>query len=69
MSVEPEYVNERIEIVPDVCNGKPVLRGTRITAQTMLEFLAPGDCIDDVLACMDYAAKLMGTRFQFYRLA
>jgi uncharacterized protein (DUF433 family) len=39
----------RIIIDPDICNGKPVVRGTRIAAQTILEFLAAGDSIDDVL--------------------
>lgn len=42
-------MNERISIKSDVCNGQPVVRGTRITAQTILEFLAAGDSIEDVL--------------------
>ncbi|HEX3799237.1 MAG TPA: DUF433 domain-containing protein [Verrucomicrobiae bacterium] len=63
-----------IEINPEVCNGKPVIRSTRIAVQTILEFLAAGDSIDellesypsitrkDVLACIDYAARLIGER-------
>jgi uncharacterized protein (DUF433 family) len=39
----------RITVDPDICNGKPVIKGTRITAQTVLEFLAAGDSIEDVL--------------------
>jgi uncharacterized protein (DUF433 family) len=39
----------RIVIKPDVCNGRPVIRGTRITAQTILEFLAAGDSVAEVL--------------------
>jgi hypothetical protein len=39
----------RISIKPDVCNGRPVVRGTRIAVQTVLEFLAAGDSIEDVL--------------------
>jgi uncharacterized protein (DUF433 family) len=66
---------ERIIVDPDICNGKPVIRGTRITAQTVLEFLAAGDSIEDVLeefpvlkrediqACLDYASKLMGNHY------
>ena len=66
---------ERISIEPDVCNGRPVVRDTRITAQTVLEFLAAGDSVEDVLeeypkltrrdvqACLDYAARLMGNHF------
>jgi uncharacterized protein (DUF433 family) len=72
---------ERIVINPDVCNGRPVIRGTRITAQTVLEFLAAGDSIDDVLesypklkrkdiqACLDYAARMMGNHFSVVRAA
>ncbi|NOT59541.1 MAG: DUF433 domain-containing protein [Acidobacteria bacterium] len=33
----------------DICNGRPVIKGTRITARTVLEFLAAGDSIEDVL--------------------
>jgi uncharacterized protein (DUF433 family) len=40
---------KRIIIASDICNGQPVIAGTRITAQTVLEFLAAGDSIEDVL--------------------
>ena len=43
-------MEDRVVIDPAICNGRPVVRGTRITAQTILEFLAAGDSIDDVLA-------------------
>jgi uncharacterized protein (DUF433 family) len=68
-------MSENIVIDPDVCNGRPVVRGTRITVQTVLEFLAAGDSIEDVLAeyptlnranvqaCLDYAARVMGNHF------
>ena len=39
----------RISISPDICNGRPVITGTRITVQTILEFLGAGDTIDEVL--------------------
>ena len=42
-------VNNRIVIKPDVCNGKPVIAGTRIAVETVLEFLGAGDSIADVL--------------------
>ncbi|MCX6904929.1 MAG: DUF433 domain-containing protein [Verrucomicrobia bacterium] len=42
-------MSERITVHPDICNGRPVIRGTRITAQTVLEFLAAGDSIEDML--------------------
>ena len=40
----------RIVIDPDICNGQPTIRGTRIAARTVLEFLAAGDAVEDVLA-------------------
>ena len=67
--------SDRITIEPDVCNGKPVIRGTRITAQTVLEFLAAGDSIEDILdeypdlkredvrACLEYASKLLANHY------
>ena len=60
----------RIELNPAVCNGKPVVRGTRITVQTVLSYLSAGDSVDevlrahpalsreDVLACIEYARRL-----------
>lgn len=64
-------MSERIEIHPDVCNGRPVVRGTRIAVKTVLEFMAAGDSVDDVLeeypaltredvhACLAYASGMM----------
>lgn len=34
---------ERIELDPRVCNGKPVIRGTRIPVTVILEQLAEGE--------------------------
>lgn len=60
---------------PDICNGKPVIAGTRITAQTVLEFLAAGDSIadvldeypslsrEDVLECVRFSSELMKHHF------
>ncbi len=68
-------------IAPDICNGRPVVRGTRIAVQTVLEFLAAGDSIEDVLqeypdltredvqACLDYAARVMGNHFSIVQAA
>jgi uncharacterized protein (DUF433 family) len=42
-------MNERIATDPDICNGRPVIRGSRVAVQTVLEFLAAGDSIEDVL--------------------
>ena len=74
-------MRSRITIHSDICNGKPVIRGTRITVQTILEFLAAGDSVEDVLreypgltrrdvqACLDYAARVMGHRFSLVATA
>jgi uncharacterized protein (DUF433 family) len=40
----------RITIDPEVCHGKPVIRGLRYPVESMLEYLSGGDSIDDVLA-------------------
>jgi uncharacterized protein (DUF433 family) len=60
---------------PDVCNGTPVLEGTRVTAQTIIEFLAAGDNIEeilveypqltqeDILECLSYASKAMSNHY------
>ena len=73
-------VGDRIAISPDVCNGRPVIHGTRITVQTVLEFLGAGDSIDeileeypsltreDVLACIQYSSRLMGNHFKMEAL-
>jgi uncharacterized protein (DUF433 family) len=39
----------RITIIPDVCNGKPTIRGMRITVNTILEFLGAGDTKETLL--------------------
>ena len=41
---------ERIEINPRVCNGKPVIRGTRIPVSVILEQIAEGEAWEAILA-------------------
>lgn len=65
-------MESRITIDPDLCNGKPTLRGKRITVQTILEFLGAGESREEILrqypslesrdidACLEFAARLMG---------
>ena len=72
---------DRIVIEPDICNGQPTVRDSRITVQTVLEFLAAGDNIeqlleaypsltrDDVLACIAFSSNLMKHRFSFREVA
>jgi uncharacterized protein (DUF433 family) len=61
---------ERIVINPEVLAGKPVIRGTRLAVEFILELLAvgqsesdilanyPGLTRDDILACLSYASYL-----------
>jgi uncharacterized protein (DUF433 family) len=41
---------ERITMDPEVCHGQPVVRGLRYPVQTLLELLASGMTLDEVLA-------------------
>ena len=38
-----------IEIDPEICGGKPVIKGTRITVELILELLANGWSYDEIL--------------------
>ena len=70
------YVHDRITIDPDLCNGKPTVRGLRLTVQTVLEFLAAGDSPQEVLesypflemadiyACLDFALEALKHRYE-----
>ena len=72
---------DRIDIHPDICNGRPVIAGTRIPVQTIMEFLGAGDSIDEVLeaypslkredvyACIQFADKLMANHYQIQKIA
>lgn len=42
-------ISERININEKVCNGKPVIKGTRITVQTILELLSAGNSPSEIL--------------------
>ena len=41
---------ERIELNPRVCDGKPVIKGTRIPVTVILEKIADGETWDALLA-------------------
>jgi uncharacterized protein (DUF433 family) len=40
---------DRITIDPDVCNGKPAVRGLRITVESVLDYLSAGETPDEIL--------------------
>ncbi len=39
---------DRIELNPKVCNGKPVIKGTRIPVTVILEQIAEGESWDTI---------------------
>ena len=63
-------LSQRITSDPEVLAGKPVIRGTRIAVELILELLAageteaevlenyPGLTREDILACLGYASYL-----------
>lgn len=71
---------ERITIIPDVCNGKPTIRGLRIAVETILGFLAAGDTAEEILdqypmlerediaACLSFASRMMGERYAVHQV-
>ena len=82
MASEPAiFLDGRITIDPEVCNGKPTIRGKRIAAQTILEFLGAGETTeeilkqypslesDDIRACLQFAALLMNNRYDLAKVA
>jgi uncharacterized protein (DUF433 family) len=66
---------QRISVDPNVCFGKPCIRGTRIWVSLILDFLASGMTIDeiieeyphlsneDVLAAIAYGAEMSRERY------
>lgn len=71
----------RITIDPALCNGKPTIRGKRITVQTVLEFLSAGESREEILrqypslepedidACLAFAAEMMGHNYVIKMIA
>jgi len=42
-------MSERIITDPNICNGKPIIRGMRITVSTIIEYLAAGESVENIL--------------------
>jgi uncharacterized protein (DUF433 family) len=76
MSVPKKPKNEqsdwrrRISIKPEVCFGKPCIKGTRIWVSLILDFLAEGTSVEEIIedyphlrrediqACIGYASEM-----------
>ena len=68
---------ERIEIDPDRLGGKPVIRGSRIPVELVVEMVAdgwderrilasyPSIDVEDVRACLHYAASMLREERRF----
>lgn len=74
MATREELLN-RISINPNICFGKPCIRGHRIWVSLILDLLAggmtaeeiledyPGVTIEDVQACIAYGAEMARERY------
>ncbi len=63
-------MNSRISINPNVCHGKPVIKGSRVLVSTVLGAMAGGDSSEMILedypnltaadleACLQFASSL-----------
>jgi uncharacterized protein (DUF433 family) len=70
---------ERITIYPEICHGKPTIRGMRYPVELILDLLSSGMTHEeilkdyptleneDILACLAYASKL--TKIKSYQRA
>lgn len=64
-------LTERLTVNPEILGGKPIIKGTRMTVEFILELLASGIAEDEVLrdyphltrediqACLSYAAHAL----------
>lgn len=65
----------RITLDPNIANGRPTIRGLRMTVHTVLDYLAAGDKAEDILqeypflqpediqACLQFASHMMAQRY------
>lgn len=49
-----EYIAEKITVDSDLCNGRPTVRGLRITVETIWGFLSAGDSKQDILEAYSF---------------
>ena len=73
--MEREELLNRISIDPNICFGKPCIKGHRIWVSLILDYLASGAAVEeileaypgveqaDILACIAYGAEMSRERF------
>lgn len=71
----------RITVHPDLCNGRPTIRGLRITVETIIGFLSAGESPEEILrqypsleaadidACIAFVVDLQSRRGAFVGLS
>lgn len=76
-----EYIFDHITIDENICNGKPTIRGTRISVQSILEYLSSGDSAEEILtqfpslkkedidASLRFASELMSKSYTIKTVA
>ncbi len=69
-----EFLDGRITVHPDRCNGKPTIRGLRIAVETVLGLLSAGESFEEILrqypsleladidACLRFADETLAYR-------
>ena len=76
-----ENLLSRITVSPDICHGKPCVRGLRYPVEALLEYLAGGDSVesllkefsdlerDDILACHEFSRQMLAAKSVHLTLA
>ena len=71
----------QITVTPVICHGDLVIRGLRYPVESLLEYLAGGDTVEDilkaypdleredVLACLEFAAQSIRLKSRHFVLA
>ncbi len=74
-------MNPRISISPDICHGKPVIRGTRVLVSNILGALSSGETIEqiledypnitreDILAALEFGSQLSNFETHLYEIS